>query len=240
LAYGQYLYQLAINRSFYGGALPQKETDLGIVYYNRALDLYKSVSNKSGQARARMGIGAGLLARGEAQDALDQYKEALRLSHEIGDLPSEEAAFRQMSAWYSVVKSYDLAILNGQRALGIARNIGDYGGECISLEGLALTMTYAGRFDLALEYINEAVEASLKSGDAFAQAAAYDNLGFWLYKGFNKHAEALTALERAYNLYSEVDSPLRDGTMQLINYIRTHASAEELNGKLLPRFPTLQ
>lgn len=234
LAYGQYLYQLGINRSFYGGTPPQRETDQGVVYYNRALDLYKSVSNKSGQARARMGIGAGLVEKGESQDALDQYKEALRLSHEIGDLPSEEAAFRQMSTWYSVAKSYDLAVQNGQRALGIARNIGDYGGECISLEVLALTMTYAGRPDLALKYISEAVEASLKSGDAFAQAAAYDNLGFLLYKSFNKNAEALTALERAYSLYSEVDSPLRDGTMLLMNYVRAHASSEELNRKQPP------
>ncbi len=234
LAYGQYLYQLGINRSFYGGTLPQREADQGVVYYNRALDLYKSVSNKSGQARARMGIGAGLLEKGESRDALDQYKEALRLSHEIGDLPSEEAAFRQMSAWYSVAKSYDLAVQNAQRALGIARNIGDRGGECISLEGLALTMTYAGRADLALEYISEAVEASLKSGDAFTQAAAYDNLGFLLYKSFNKNAEALTALERAYSLYSEVDSPLRDGTMLLMNYVRAHAASGELNRKQPP------
>jgi tetratricopeptide (TPR) repeat protein len=82
--------------------------------------------------------------------------------------------------------------------------------------------------------VDEAVDASLTSGDAFAQASAYDNLGFLLYKLFDKRDEALKALERAYALYSEVDSPLRDGTMQLITYVRTHTSSEELNRKQPP------
>jgi len=226
-AYGQYMYAFDLAARFYGGTAP-KEIDQMLLYSRRALGLYESVSNKSGQAIALLAIGAALRAKGESQEALDQYRKALRLTEEIGDLPGQEVAFREIGAWYFGVKEYDPAIENLERALDIARRIGNFGGECVALEQLGLIMSVAGKPDLALKYSNEAADVSLKSGDAFVQAAAYDDLGFALYKLFDKNIEALTALERAYNLYSEVDSPLRDGTRMLMDSVRNHKPAREI------------
>jgi tetratricopeptide (TPR) repeat protein len=236
-AYGQYMYQLAAATAFYRGVLPPKEIDQGLRYSSNALALYTSASNKSGQAGALMGIGAGL--PDGSHEALDKYRQAMKLTIEIGDVPGQAAAFREIGVWHFGVKSYDLAIRNLQRALDTARKIGAYGEECVDLESLAFIMTYTGESDLALKYINEAVDTSLLSGDAFVQASAYDGLGYLLYKLFGKNAEALTALERAYGLFSEVDSPKREGTRMLMEYVRNQAPTGELNRErpIVPRVP---
>jgi hypothetical protein len=90
-------------------------------------------------------------------------------------------AFRQIGGWYSDVKSYDLAIQNSERDADIARKLGARGEECVALDISAKVMALSGKPDLALEYVNEAVDVSLKSGDAFVQASAYENLGWVFY-----------------------------------------------------------
>ena len=63
LAYGQYMYGFDIAARFYGGTAP-KEIDQMLLYSRRALELYESVSNKSGQALALLAVGAALRAKG--------------------------------------------------------------------------------------------------------------------------------------------------------------------------------
>jgi tetratricopeptide (TPR) repeat protein len=228
LVYGQNIYQLVIAAHFYGRNAP-RETDEALLYYSRARDLYKYVSNKSGEALALMEIGQALFAKGELREALDQYKEALRLTDGIGDVPGKMVAYRSIGAWYFGTKQYDLAILNVERARDIARGIGDLGGECAALEELSHVTAVMGESEASLKYINAAVDVALSSGDSFVQAYAYDGLGFLLYKSFHKNTEALAALEHAYDLFSEVDSPLREGTRLLINKVKRNAPPEELN-----------
>jgi tetratricopeptide (TPR) repeat protein len=72
-----------------------------------------------------------------------------------------------------------------------------------------MTLADSGRREEALAYNNTAVELALKSGDAFLQAAAYDSLGFFLYKHLHQTGESVAALQRAYELYSSIQSPKR-------------------------------
>src|SRR5208282_1654156 len=94
------------------------------------------------------------------------------------------------------------------------------GEQCVDLSGLSLVQLASGHHDEALQYIKEAVEVATRDGDAFSQAAANDNLGFILYKLFDQRPQAIVALESAYRLYSEVGSPLRDQTRELIDHIK--------------------
>jgi len=234
LVYGEHIYESVIEAHFYGKDAT-KETDEALAYFSRARDLYKSVSNKSGEALALMAIGQGLFAKGQLREALDQYSEALRLTDRIGDVPGKMVAYRSIGAWYFGTKQYDLAILNVERARDIARGIGDLGGECAALEELSHVTAVMGESEASLKYINAAVDVALRSGDSFVQAYAYDGLGYFLYKSFHKNAEALAALEHAYNLFSEVESPLREGTRLLINKVKRNAPPEELSTDPLPR-----
>jgi tetratricopeptide (TPR) repeat protein len=219
LVYGQQMFTYVIAASFYGKTAP-RETDQALSYYGRARDLYRSVSNKSGEALALLEIGQASRAKGQFHEALEYYTEALRLTEGVGDVPGQMVTFREIGAWYSEQKMFDLAILNNKRSLDIARRIGAYGGQCTALENLMMATAVMGDSDEALQQITEAIDVALISGDAFVQAYAYDDLGFLLYKSFHKNTEAVAALEHAFSLYSEVDSPLRDQTRELIEHIK--------------------
>jgi tetratricopeptide (TPR) repeat protein len=233
LAFGQHIFQFVIAAAFYGKVAP-REIDQALFYYNHARGLYRSMSNKSGEALALMEMGQAFRAKGDLKEALDQYSEASMLTEEIGDLPGQAVAFYQIGAWYYQVKAYDSALLNIKHSRDIARRIGSYGVECTALEDLSLIMAVTGQSDLALEYINDAVKVSLISGDVFVQAYAYDDLGFLLYKSFHRNDEAIGALERAYRLYSDVESPFRDQTRGLIDHVKKNTPPEQL---MRDRFP---
>jgi tetratricopeptide (TPR) repeat protein len=236
--YGQHIFNIVIAATYSGNVAPS-EIDQALSFFSRALDLYNFVSNKSGQAFTLMSIGQALRAKGRFRDALDRTNEALILAEEVGDVYAQAVVLRAIAAWYHHMKAYDLAILNYERSLDIARRIGAYGEECTALEGLSTITAVTGQRDVALKYNNEAVAASLKSGDTFSQALAYDDLGFVLYKSFHRNAEALQALERAYDLYSEVDSPFRDQTRSLIDEVKRGTPPGELDrGRVIePRLP---
>jgi hypothetical protein len=112
------------------------------------------------------------------------------------------------------------ALIGGDRALKKVQL--DPAGEAVILSqaetSLGLKIRLEG-YDMAKRRMS--TFKRLNSGQmepcAAQRVGAYENLGFLLYKSFGKNAEALAALERAYNLFSEIDSPLRDGTRMLMD-----------------------
>jgi tetratricopeptide (TPR) repeat protein len=176
-----------------------------------------------------------LLSHKAMPEALEFYREALVLTQATGDLRGQTLALNYIGAWYYDTKAYDEAIVEFQAALNIARKIGAVGDECNALGNLTASMAVTGHPNEALKYINEAVEAS-RAADALWQAVAYDDLGLLLFKNFNERTQAIAALKHAYDLYSEVSSPLRDHTQGLINAIKMGASPEAFGwiGELQP------
>jgi tetratricopeptide (TPR) repeat protein len=220
LAFGEYMFQFVIAADFYGKAAP-KELEQAVLSYRRALELYTSVSNKSGQAQALMGLGQALDRLGQSDRAIDLYRDALTLTRSVGALPEQVTALRSIAAWYYGVKNYRESTASLEEALLLAQRIGAIGEMCVALELLTVTSAALGHPDQGLKYANNAVAVASREGDAFSQAVAYDDLGFFLYIDFHQKVRAVSALERAYDLYSEVQSPLRDQTRELIDHIKS-------------------
>ena len=192
--------------------------------YRRALDLYTDVSNKSGQALALMA-----LAQLQEGEALEFDKRALRLTEAVGDRREQAIALREIGLRYYRVRAYEEATINLRAALSIARKIGAIAEQCRALQALSAVMAATGHPNEALKYSNDAVELASNEGDALSQAFMYNNLGFLLYKLLNQRNQATTALERAYSLFSEIGSPLRDQTRALIDDVKANTLPESLD-----------
>lgn len=203
---------------------PPKHADQILADSRQALDLYRYVGNPSGEAQALLGIGMALRTKlTSSTDALDDYQEALMLSAKIGDISTQARALGAIGGWYFGIKAYGDAGLNLRMALSLYQQIGAYGSQCAVLESLASLMALSGHKEDALTYARQSVDLATKFGDAASQAFAYDDLGWSLYKYSGQTTDAIAALERAYALYSEVDSPARELTMLLIDEVKRSA-----------------
>jgi tetratricopeptide (TPR) repeat protein len=201
------------------------QVDQGLIASRRALELYRAVGNKSGEALALIGLGVGqTTTSGSTAEAFDLYRQALFLSETIGDIPKQILAYGELGGWYAGAKEYEEAISNYRKALELSQPIGADAQRLMHLLAIANLMGPAGQGDEALTYFNKAVQLALEIDDPFAQGGTYLNLAIYLYWSLHQPKESLAALEKAHSFYSQIDSPLRDQTQSLIDKVRRMSS----------------
>ena len=90
-----------------------------------------------------------------------------------------------------------------QKALSIARDLGERRLELTAFNNLALLKQYLGELEESIEYQLMVAKGAYEIGEKKLEATAYYNVGI-LYKKLNNYSEAAKALERSYRASVEL------------------------------------
>jgi tetratricopeptide (TPR) repeat protein len=145
--------------------------------FQRALQLYRDLGHRRGEANLINELGALALQQRRYPAAQSQLKDALRLHQAIGDRRGESAAQNNLARLADAQGDYELANAYGQRAVCTARDVGDQQGEAQALATLGLLCLHEGKNETAWNRSLQAVELARALGDRAREGRALVILG---------------------------------------------------------------
>lgn len=146
--------------------------------YEKALALWRSLNDRTGEATALGHIGATYHLLGEQQKALDFFQQELRLWRDAGSPPKETAqAIHNIGIVYGSLGQYLKAIEFYLEAIPLRRAAEDRGGLASTLDSLGLAYLYAGEMQKAADYCNQAQALFRELNNLKGLANALNNIG---------------------------------------------------------------
>jgi len=171
--------------------------------YEKSLQLFQAMGDKSGQSSVLKNIGAVYGHKGDDDKALEYYIESLKLSEEIGDTLQWLSSLSNIGTIYMYkAATHDKAFDYMRRAYDLCKRYYDpnaLGSVAVNLGELHLTYN---RYDSAMFYFNE----SLKAFDGTADMAyTMNNIGkvYIRQKRFDK---AIDIQKKAIDIAKRLDS----------------------------------
>ncbi|NJM65869.1 MAG: tetratricopeptide repeat protein [Acaryochloris sp. RU_4_1] len=173
----------------YGGlftALSGESLQTMLDYLDRPL---RQTPNTGIKARILILAGYTQQALGHYEQALQFHEQALDIARTAEDRTCEVASLNHLSRTYIAQQNYDDAIANSQRALILARQIGDRIGEANALANFGYSEVLqiqaenpldSDRYENILVYLEQGLHLSEQVGDRPSQALCTNSLGIVL------------------------------------------------------------
>ena len=216
LATGCFLMMLQILRTFarrddfplYSGVFASFSGE----YLQNTLEYFdeplKQVKGTEEKARILTLLGYSQRTLGQYQKAIAFHEEALTIAREAEDRPCEIANLNHISRTYANQKNYSDAINYAQRALILARQVGNKLGEANGLVNLGYSKVLAARhldsmdtevYSEAIRYLEQGVELAKQQGDFQSQSFGYSSLGI-AYVILSQPTTAIASLTKGAEL----------------------------------------
>src|SRR5262249_25261670 len=128
--------------------------------FEAALDLYRSLDDRGGEAASLDKIGGVYYLTSETQKALDAFNQALQLYQSLGDRCGEAAAVNNIGEAYFQIGETQKALDHFDRALSISREAGDRMAESLALHNLGQVHALRGERQKALAYYDQALRSA--------------------------------------------------------------------------------
>lgn len=201
-----------------------------INYLDQPLNFVENVQEK---ARILTVLGYSQQWLGHSQKALSFHQEALELARQTEDRTCEVANLNHLSRLNWRQKDYDQAIASAQRALILARQIGDRQGEAYCLASLGFCEVLIARQERAVTfeqlessigYLEQALKLSEKFNDLLNQMLSYMGLGI-AYVTLEQPTQAIPALEQGLSRVQQVG----DRDLQALGYAYLGEAYYQLN-----------
>jgi CHAT domain-containing protein len=138
-----------------GGTLEDRRKS--VEKYNEALELYRSASDRNGEAITLNDMGVVYQSLGEMQKALEKYNQALQLRRAVGDRSGEAATLSNIGTVYHSQGEMQKALEKFNEALPLRRTVADPNGEASTLLGIARVEQKLGNLTQARQTIEQAV-----------------------------------------------------------------------------------
>lgn len=197
------------------------KAELGLTHVRRAVDFWKASGELAEEAFARAYFGWLLLELGLADEAIEEATRALDLADRSADPKAQSLATNVIGIIFWCNKQPERAIFMCERAVELARSIGDKTFECwwlINLGGAhseggyiaqALGQPEEGhqKLIIALELTDQALDLAIEIGDNWAARLCLGNKADY-HNHLGAYDEALQCMLR-YQLFQE-NSYLRD------------------------------
>jgi tetratricopeptide (TPR) repeat protein len=196
------------NFPLYGGVFASFSGDTfreTIDYLDQPLNFVENIQEK---ARILTVLGYSQQWIGNNQKALDFHQEALELSRQTQDQTCEVANLNHLSRLNWRNNDYNSAINQAQRALILARQIGDKKGEAYSLVSLGFCEILIARqqrtvtseqLESSINYLQQGLKLSEKFNDLLNQALSLIGLGI-AYVTLEQPLQAVPFLEQGLSV----------------------------------------
>ncbi|MDQ1253582.1 MAG: hypothetical protein QG646_2754 [Euryarchaeota archaeon] len=136
-------------------------------------------------------LGNAYIYLSEPLKAIEYYKQALKISREIGDRRGEGNALGNLGLAYSDLGELNKAIEYYKQALKIFRETRDRRGEGVCLGNLGNAYSDLGELNKAIEYYEQALKIAREIGDRHGEGTNLGNLG----NAYNILGEPIKAIE---------------------------------------------
>ncbi|WP_291725091.1 tetratricopeptide repeat protein [Bernardetia sp.] len=179
-------------------SLPSIYTDIGVLYYEqqllekaklyhqKVLDISKKENKLAFKMRAYNNLGIIYLAEKNYQEALNNYKAALKINETIRHKQGDVIIFGNVAESFNYLEQYDSAIFYAQKSIEIAK-------ETDFKRGLVRSKTILG-------------DAYLKT-NALSKALRELEEGLYVAKETQQSREGLNVLEILYQAYEKDGNP---------------------------------
>jgi CHAT domain-containing protein len=200
------------------GALHEQagETQKAEECFNQALQIWRKVGNRNGEALALNDICRAYTDLRRPQKALELSNQALPIWRETGNRRGEALTLNNMGRVYSDLGQEQQALEHFNQALPIWREVGNHHGEASTLNNMGRLYSDMGQEQKALELLNQALPYWREAGDRNGEALTIDNLGR-VYAGLGQKQKALEFYNQALPIWRATGN--RHGEASSLNSI---------------------
>lgn len=187
------------------------ENQKALEYYNRALEVWKTIGNKTREAMTILGTGQIYSDLGESQKAFDYFDQALGISEKARDNVGKAAILNCIGGLHYVLRNYDKALHYYTRALSINKAIHDGDGEAQVRNNIGLVHANLGNNRKALEYYDKALRLQMAIGNKSGQGTTLNNMGL-AYRGIGDNQKAVRYYNEAMSILGVVGDKRSEAT----------------------------
>ena len=180
----------------------KNDLDAALPELEAALEFYRNIANKEGEAAVLNAIGVLHKRRNEFDEAIAQYQASIAIKEELGDTRGIAASLGNMGTVYEIMGDREKALEVLDRSLEIRRQIGDKLGISTALVKIGHMYQYAGKYEEALNYLEESYEMRKVLGAKHLMASSLLDLGY-VYSVMGDYEKSLEMDERALALRRE-------------------------------------
>ncbi|MDG5492040.1 DUF2225 domain-containing protein [Psychroserpens sp. SPM9] len=175
--------------------MEQANFEKAIENFEKALQFYNSIDDLDGVAKCKNAFGVLYHYKGDTQQALKYYEEALKLKEKLG-IKNNEGLLYNIGNIYADTGEYKKALENFEKALKINRETNDSQGILNNLNSIGNVYYMQGNYPLALKYHGESLKVAKRANDSIGIFQSYINTGN-LYRMQNLNDKSLTFYNKA-------------------------------------------
>ena len=156
--------------------------DSAIILFEQAIPFARKLNDTVRVARLFGNIGNVYLHKKNPAIAIDYYLQSARLWETASDKQWLPILYSNINGLLNDQKEYTRAIEYGNKAVALARKIGDDRSELNGLFNLSESYGYIGNAEKQYELLQELLPMALKSENAEVIASVYNSLGGFYFK----------------------------------------------------------
>jgi CHAT domain-containing protein/Flp pilus assembly protein TadD len=184
----------AAQKAFFDGVQASRESTAEsrhrtLAKFNEALDYWRALTDRPGEAQALHAIGRIYGMSGESEKALIFLNQALTRWRELGERQAEASALNNIGLSYTALGDYQKVVDNLGASLSLYRLTGDRRGEAFVNNNLCLSYRRLGDYQKALTHCNESLIMQRAMGDRRSESENLNNLGL-VHKSLEEYEKA--------------------------------------------------
>ena len=174
--------------------------------YEHALDLYRQLTDRIGQALAHVGLAFMLDRQQQPAPAADHARHALDLYTAAGHLPGQANALNHIGWYLSQLGDHEQALVHCQQALSLCRKAGRRNTEGTILDSLGYAHHHLGHHTEAITCYRQALDIFQETGQRYQQANTLSHIGD-TYQAASDTDAAHTAWRQALAILDDLQHP---------------------------------
>lgn len=179
------------------------EPDQAISHYGQAIDLWREIGHRAGEAMVLNNRGA---ARGAVREGLADLRGALRIRQEVGDRLGVAQSMSNLAETYSTMGRFALAVPLLWKAYRIHCESRSGFGKATTVHNMAVAYRGLGDFQRAERCLLHALRVRRSIQDRHGQAETLRLLGT-VQCDIGRREAARQSLDEALSLFKQLDDP---------------------------------
>ena len=188
--------------------------DLAFEKYNEALKISKDIGDLSMQATGLNNIGMFYRAKRDFNTAFELFNQSIVLSEKIGEKPNLGVRYGNRASIYEVRGEFEKALEDYKKALSIEQSLGNLEGIASQLTNIGGVSGDLGRYEETIKNYTQVLSIMENLSNQPGIARALNNLGIIYYKYKKETQKSLEFLQRALEIYKELNIPQMITTTQ--------------------------
>ncbi|HWP92987.1 MAG TPA: CHAT domain-containing tetratricopeptide repeat protein [Thermodesulfobacteriota bacterium] len=185
--------------------LEKKLFKMALSYYERSLDINRTLDHKPGLINNYSYIGKTYTDIGKYEEGIRSLEEALKIQKELGDKAGIAHNLNNVANLFSYLGNYQDSIKLLNQALGISEEIKDSTQTAKTLINLGTIHLRLRNYQQSIEYLNRAFEIADDANEENLKAYALNIMGV-VYREQDNYEKALGYYQRALRINKKLGS----------------------------------